>query len=34
MILANNLYDSNSSIEDPVMKEIIYYNEIDWGWRK
>lgn len=29
MILANNLYDSNTSIEDPVMKEIIYYNEID-----
>ena len=29
MILANNLYDSNASIEDPVMKEIIYYNEID-----
>ena len=29
MILANNLYDSRASIDDPVMKEIIYYNEID-----
>jgi hypothetical protein len=29
MILANNLYDSKASIDDPVMKEIIYYNEID-----
>ena len=31
MILANNLYDSNVSdiINDSVMKEIIYYNEID-----
>ena len=31
MILANNLYDSltNNIINDPIMKEIIYYNEID-----
>jgi len=31
MILANNLYDSSSNniINDPIMKEIIYYNEID-----
>lgn len=30
MILANNLYDSNIDvINDPIMKEIIYYNEID-----
>ncbi len=30
MILANNLYDSKINvIDDPIMKEIIYYNEID-----
>ena len=30
MILANKLYDRNVIVnEEPVMKEIIYYNEID-----
>ena len=31
MILANNIYDSQQVdiINDPVMKEIVYYNEID-----
>ena len=31
MILADNLYNSSTTdiINDPVMKEIIYYNEID-----
>jgi uncharacterized protein len=30
MILANNLYDNKKNvIDDPIMKEIIYYNEID-----
>jgi hypothetical protein len=33
MILANKLYDNNNKekciINDPIMKEIIYYNEID-----
>jgi hypothetical protein len=31
MILANNLYESTTSniIDDSIMKEIIYYNEID-----
>jgi hypothetical protein len=30
MILANNLYNKNANIDnEPVMKEIIYYNEID-----
>lgn len=30
MILADNLYNSNTDvINDPIMKEIIYYNEID-----
>ena len=31
MVLANNLYESKTTniIDDPVMKEIIYYNEID-----
>lgn len=30
MILANNLYETSTNIiDDPTMKEIIYYNEID-----
>ena len=30
MILANNLYESNNDVlNDPIMQEIIYYNEID-----
>jgi len=30
MILANNLYDKDADVNiEPVMKEIIYYNEID-----
>ena len=31
MILANNLYDKNpiDIDQEPIMKEIVYYNEID-----